>query len=109
MSSNKTETHRSVLADILQARIDTTYVSLKTVQDLLSEVKRGVDLYGVYTSNAEARLVIERESQELWDEIETGDIDEQKIYNEALQVAATALRYAEEVRWRIDGRQDGSK
>ena len=70
----------------------------KTHEDFLQEIDNGVSKFGDYRSHHEAYAVILEEVDELWDELKKKDKDILAVYSEAIQVAATAYRLAEEVR-----------
>ena len=69
-----------------------------TLTDFLQEITNGVTKFGDYRSHHEAYAVILEEVDELWDELKKKDKDLLAVYSEAIQVAATAYRLAEEVR-----------
>ena len=73
---------------------DREYQPLK---DFLAEINFGVNKFGNYRSKFEAYAVIKEEFDELWDELRTKNADSKRIYEEAIQVAATAYRLAEEI------------
>jgi len=84
----------------------TEFISQKILEDLLKEVERGVNKYGNYTSLDEGRLVIQREFNEMDEEIEllqlegtldTNSVRINSIREETLQVAATAIRFVHEI------------
>ena len=67
------------------------------ITDFCVEINNGVQKYGDYRSFHEAYAVILEEVDELWDELKKKDRDKARIYEEAIQVAATAYRLAEEI------------
>lgn len=71
----------------------------KVIGDLLGEMDRG-KAHGAYNSAHEAYAVIAEELDELWGEVKKKRAlrDPERLYQEALQVAATALRFAVELR-----------
>lgn len=69
-----------------------------TLEDFLEEIDRGVSKFGDYRSYHEAYAVILEEVDELWDELKKKEKDLVAVYSEAVQVAATAYRLAEEIR-----------
>ncbi len=72
----------------------------ETVDDLLFEVERAVDKHGEFNSSHEFIGVLDEEFFEVKLEIfkQEGDRDYNAIYAEALQVAAVALKYADQLR-----------
>ncbi len=80
-----------------------TYIRSPLIEVLLREVQRGVDQYKDYTDLDQAKLVIGREYQELVDEIDVDKPDLTKVWAEAMQVAATAIRLVEEIERRTIG------
>ena len=69
----------------------------KVISDFCKEINFGVNKYGDYRSRHEAYAVILEEVDELWDALKSKDRDLVHIYNEAIQVAATSYRLAEEI------------
>jgi hypothetical protein len=69
----------------------------KVITDFIIEIDEGVDKFGNYRSYHEAYAVILEEVDELWDELKKRDKNKGLIYGEAIQVAATAYRLAEEI------------
>ena len=67
------------------------------ITDFCVEINKGVEKYGNYRSYHEAYAVILEEVDELWDELKKKGRDKDLIYAEAIQVAATAYRLAEEI------------
>ena len=70
----------------------------KVITDFCVEINFGIEKFGDYRSYHEAYAVILEEVDELWDELKKKDKDILAVYSEAIQVAATAYRLAEEVR-----------
>ncbi len=70
-----------------------TTEQVRTILELVKEMKRGRDKFGAYNSRHEAWAVIREEVDELWSEVKSKDRGENADAAEALQVAATALRY----------------
>ena len=71
----------------------------KVVAEFYEEIDKGVNKFGNYNSYHEAYAVIKEEFDELWDELKVNASkrDLNKVYYEALQVAATSFRLAEEI------------
>ena len=69
----------------------------KVLSDFCVEINFGVEKFGDYNSRHEAYAVILEEVDELWDALKTKNSDLVHIYSEALQVAATSYRLAEEI------------
>ena len=69
------------------------------VTEFYEEITKGVNKFGNYRSYHEAYAVIKEEFDELWDElkINADNRDLVKVYKEAIQVAATSFRLAEEI------------
>jgi len=66
------------------------------VQNVVDEMRRGAEQYGKYASTHEAYAVIREELDEMWDAIKHNA--PLHVTNEAMQVAATALRFYAELR-----------
>lgn len=73
------------------------YISLSLLVDLMGDVTRGVDQYRDYSDLKQAMYVIRGEWFELRDEFETDPPKLDRIRNECLDLAATAIRLAEEI------------
>jgi NTP pyrophosphatase (non-canonical NTP hydrolase) len=70
---------------------------LQTIfNSLTEELQRATEKYGPFKSSHEGYAVILEEVDEMWDEIKRNDID--KAREEALQVAAMAIRFLMDVR-----------
>ena len=69
----------------------------KVITDFCEEINFGVTKFGNYRSRHEAYAVILEEVDELWEALKSKDVDLLHIYKEALQVAATFYRLAEEI------------
>jgi len=69
----------------------------KVITDFCVEINFGIKKFGDYRSYHAAYAVILEEVDELWDALKTKDRDYVHIYEEAIQVAATAYRLAEEI------------
>ena len=71
----------------------------KVVTEFYEEINRGIEKFGNYNSYHEAYAVIKEEFDELWDELKVNadNRDLTKVYEEAIQVAATSYRLAEEI------------
>ena len=77
------------------------------ITDFCAEIDRGVEKYGNYRSYHEAYAVILEEVDELWEELKKKGRDKDLIYAEAIQVAATAYRLAEEIH--LEGLSESNK
>lgn len=66
------------------------------LNELREELTRATNLYGPIRSSHEGYAVILEEVDEMWDEIKKNDID--KAREEALQVAAMAIRFLMDVK-----------
>jgi glutamyl-tRNA reductase len=75
----------------------------ETLNDLDKEPLRA-EAFGPYSSSHEAFAVIKEELDELWEEIKEKESERNPsaLYEEAMQVAATALKYADQIKglWR---------
>ena len=80
-----------------------TYIRSALIEHLLQEVKRGVDQYGDFRDLNQAKIVIAGEMQELTDEIDIEEPELTRVWAEAMQVAATAIRLVEEIERRTLG------
>ena len=69
----------------------------KVITDFCKEINFGVEKFGDYRSYHEAYAIILEEVDELWDALKTKERDYDHIYKEAIQVAATSYRLAEEI------------
>lgn len=71
----------------------------KVVADILSEVLRATGKYPPFHTCHEGFAVLLEEVDELWDQvkIKQGRRDIDKLYSEAIQVAAMAVRFAHEL------------
>lgn len=67
----------------------------KIMNDILQEVKRVSGKVGPYHSVHEGYAVMLEEFDELWDEVKQKDKNYTRMYNEAKQVACTAIRFME--------------
>lgn len=78
---------------------ESAYITDGIIEDLLDEVARGVELYGDYTSLAQAHAVIKSEFLELEEEFnkEDKDLDLVNMRSESIQVAAVCIRFVEEL------------
>jgi len=65
------------------------------INDILKEVKRVSGKVGPYHSVHEGYAVMLEEFDELWDEVKLKDKNYIRMYNEATQVACTAIRFME--------------
>ncbi len=83
--------------------LSTEYIRHALVKALLIEVKRGVDKYGNFIDLDQFHQVLKDEVQELYDEFEAETIDLTKVWAEAMQVAAVAIRGIEEIERRTLG------
>lgn len=71
-------------------------------KDAANEAQRGVSIHGPHHSYHEGYAVLLEEVDELWDEIKAKTPVHGRIANEAIQVAAMALRIAVMAKRRVD-------
>lgn len=69
---------------------------------IIEQCRNNVERYGDFNSFHEAYAVILEELDELWSEIKQKQPNGTKVMNEAIDVAACAMRFAIEVYTRID-------
>lgn len=62
--------------------------------EIVKEAARAVEKHGPFHSFHEGHAVLHEEFDELWDEIKAQDQSPERIYEEAIQVAAMGLRLA---------------
>lgn len=72
-------------------------MSEKNIDLVKAEIKRGVERHGNYNSSHEAYAVLLEEVDELWDEIKKRHQDYPAMKKEAIQVAAIAIRFCDEI------------
>lgn len=74
-------------------------VRLKVTLDILSELIGATDNWPSFNSAHEGFAVLKEEVDELWDQVKINQKkrDVGKMYSEAIQVAAMAMRFAIEV------------
>lgn len=65
--------------------------------DALSECERAVRLHGPFASAHEGYAVLLEEVDELWDEVKNRDKNKERMREEALQIAAMAIRFVHDV------------
>lgn len=65
------------------------------MNDILKEVKQVSEKFPPYHSVHEGYAVMLEEFDELWDEVKLKDKNHTRMYNEAKQVACTAIRFME--------------
>jgi hypothetical protein len=85
----------SVGPDLDEGLANSYFLNPELWEALVTEVRRGVVLYGNYDSPKQALWVIQSEVYEVWAEVRTGNLE--ALRTEALQVAATAIRLVEEL------------
>lgn len=71
-----------------------TKIVAKATQTVINEMGRGAKKFGKYASMHEAASVIREEFDEFWDEVKVNN--KERAISEAVQVAATALRFVVE-------------
>jgi len=76
---------------------DYSLISAEMWQRLSDEVNAAEKEYGHFASRHEGYAVMLEEVDELWDEIKTKGDRTPEVINEAIQVAASALRLASQV------------
>jgi hypothetical protein len=62
-------------------------------KDVKEEIKKAESKYPPYNSPHEGYALIAEELDELWDEVKEHDQNEKRMYDEAKQVACTAIRF----------------
>lgn len=74
--------------------------SWSIIADVIHEADRAMEIHGAFHSAHEGHSVLREEFEELWDHVkaDTGYTD--AAYKEAMQVAATAIKYMVLVRER---------
>lgn len=70
------------------------YQGVSILDDVLREYERGDAKHGQYHSIHEGYAVIKEELDELWDEIKKQEPSGEHMYEEAIQVAASAVKFA---------------
>lgn len=73
--------------------------------DIKKEVKKAESLFPEYNSYHEGFSIINEEVDELWDNVKRKGVSIQEHYDEAKQIACTAIRYmkmCKRMRERID-------
>ncbi len=103
MTSSNKDRSKSNIGDIFEPGLSSEYIRHALLQALLIEVKRGVDKYGNFIDLDQFHQVLKGEVQELYDELEAETIDLTKVWAEAIQVAAVAIRGIEEIERRTLG------
>lgn len=73
----------------------TSLQELRALQLVLTEMRRGLNKFGKYNSSHEAYAIIKEELDELWSDIKANN-NKAATRLEAIQVAATALRFVVE-------------
>ena len=68
----------------------------KLIQTIIEELDRATKKFGPIASAHEGYAVILEELDEMWDEIKKNDVD--KARQEAIQVAAMAIRFLMDVK-----------
>jgi len=63
------------------------------IQEILKEVEFAESKFSEYNSLHEGYAIIAEELDELWDEVKKHSHDHKKAFNEAKQVACTAIRF----------------
>ena len=67
------------------------------VDDVEREVQRATSLHGSFHGAHEGHAVIREEFEELWDEVKKKHPDKIKMREEAIQIAAMAVRFIYDV------------
>lgn len=62
-------------------------------EDLKKAIKDAESKYSEYNSYHEGFAIIAEEVDELWDEVKEKEHNRLKLYNEAMHVACTAIRF----------------
>ncbi len=63
------------------------------IKEILKEVEFAEKKFPEYSSLHEGYAIINEEVDELWDEVKKHSHDHKKAFNEAKQVACTAIRF----------------
>lgn len=71
--------------------------------DVFLEHNRATKIHGRFNSAHEGYAVILEELDELWDEVKKREHDYKKMYNEAKQVAAMAIRFMDDLNHHFPG------
>lgn len=67
------------------------------VNTVLMELDEATSKFGAFNSAHEGYAVLKEEVDELWAEVKDRNADKAKMRKEAIQVAAMALRFVEDV------------
>jgi len=70
-----------------------TKIENKEINDVVHEIQKAEERFGEFKSSHEGYAIIAEELDELWDEVKKHSHDYHIEYNEAKQVACTAIRY----------------
>ncbi len=72
---------------------------MKILEEIKAEYDRATELYGSFNSAHEGYAVLLEEVEELWDEVKKSPKkrEPQKMREEAIQVAAMAMRFLNDV------------
>ena len=66
-------------------------------ENSLTELRRATKMHGPMISAHEGYAVILEEMEELWDEIKKKHPDKDKMHEEAVQLAAMAMRFVNDI------------
>lgn len=72
-------------------------------KDLIAEIKKAESKFSEYNSPHEGYAIIAEELDELWDEVKEKDQHQLRMYNEAIQVACTAIRFCKMIKNNYNG------
>lgn len=67
------------------------------VIDAVAELQNARKKFPAFNSAHEGYAILEEEVDELWDEVKRKDSSKEKMRKEAIQVAAMAIRFVEDV------------
>ena len=68
-------------------------MAMNIERDVKEEIKKAESKFGEFHSPHEGYAIIAEELDELWDEVKEHDHNQIRMYNEAKQVACTAIRF----------------
>lgn len=74
-------------------------IDQRVISDLTAEHQKAVDAHGYYNSLHEGYAVLLEEVDELWEHVRKRRVDRSRkeIYEECIQIAAVAVKLAEQV------------
>lgn len=95
------ETYNVLVSDNAGKYFGGTPTEVRLCSDVMAEMRRGREAYGRFASLHEAFAVLAEEGSELWEIVRQRDQERDlvQLRNEAIQIAAVALRIAKEFGW----------